>query len=47
MDQSRGLKGLARLLSRHAGGGEFPQLVVDERKQVRGRVPVPGRGGVE
>src|SRR5262245_28157123 len=36
------LKGLARLFGRELDGGQFPQLVVDERKEVGGGSSVSG-----
>jgi hypothetical protein len=45
--ESRGLQGVPRLLLGHACGGEFAQLVVEEREQVGGRLAVTGRRGVQ
>jgi hypothetical protein len=36
VDQGGGLEGLARLLVAQPGGGQLPQLVVDEREQAGG-----------
>src|SRR5205823_6102090 len=47
VDQGGGLEGVAGRLGGHPGGGEFAQLIVDEREQVGGGTAVPGRGRVE
>jgi hypothetical protein len=47
VDQGRGVVGMTGGLSRHARGGERPQLVVHEREQVGGGLAVAGLGGFE
>jgi hypothetical protein len=47
VDQGRGLQGVVGGLACHPDGRQLPQLVVDEREELGGRVPVAGRGGVE
>ena len=47
VDQGRGLKSLVGRLGRHAHGGELPQLVVDERKQLGRGLVVADRGRLE
>jgi hypothetical protein len=47
VNQGRGLEGVVGGLARHPNGCQFPQFVVNERKELGGRVPVAGRGGVE
>jgi hypothetical protein len=47
VDQCGGVEGVAVRLLRHACGRELPQLVVDEREQVRGGIAVTSRAGIE
>ena len=47
MDQGGRLEGVAGRLGRQPGGGELPQLVVDEREQLGRGLRVAGRGRVE
>jgi len=47
VDQCGGVEGVAGRLLGHPCGRELPQLVVDEREQVRGGLAVTSRGGIE
>ncbi len=47
VDQSRGIKGMARGFGGHLGGGKPSQLVVGKRQDLRCRPAVTGRGGVQ
>jgi hypothetical protein len=47
VDQSRGIKGMARGFGGHLGGGKPPQLVVDVLKELICRPAVTGGGGVQ
>jgi hypothetical protein len=42
VNESRWLQGVPRRLVGQPGGGEAAQLVVDQREQVSGGLPVPG-----
>ena len=47
MDQGGRVEGVAGVLGRHPRGGEFPQLVVDEREQVGGGPAISGCRGLQ
>ena len=45
--QAQVVEGVAGRFLGHARGCQFPQLVVDEREQIRGGLAVTSRGGIE
>ena len=45
--QCRWLKRLSRLFLGDAGGGEFPQFIVNEWQKLPGGVAIPRSGGIE
>ena len=45
VNQGSGIEGVAGGFGRHARGGQFPQLIVHEREQVRGGLSVSGGRG--
>ena len=47
MHEGSGLERVVRRLGRHAGSGELPQLVVDERQQVGRGFRIAGRDRIE
>ena len=47
VNESRGIQGVTGGFGSHASGGEFPQLVVDEREQFSRGLTVTGLCGFE